>query len=530
MPPPTVDLRTLVNLEAQLQHDARLEPAGLVRRDAAIGQRLLAEGSLLAEGGLPADGLTAETARQRLGDRQFRAHLAEQWLDRVDDPSARTAAGEEPIGTGPRPGTRLQKGLDALGWALPLGGLVLGVGGANAVLAYDGKTPVNVLGFLGGFVGLQIVLLLIMLALLLTKRAGSGGLYRVVGWLSRTRVVDSLVGDSAKTLGHTVEDLRRLRASFADAERWRLFELAQRFGVAFNVGALAAVLYLVTFSDLAFCWSTTLEVQPKSMHELVRGLAAPWAWFAESAVPDQDVVMASRWVRLQKAFAGDWSLEDATTQSQRWWLFLVAALVTYGLLPRLLAWFGGRTAARRAVARATLDHGAFRQLFDRLIPPSIGFASPDPDAVGSDAPAVPNHARPADAMREDPARWLAWGRLAECADRVHSGIQRIPLTSTAPLAVGGTDLEDDLRVLDALRSERPARVVIALEAGQQPTKELMDFLSDVREALTDSTPVLLVLVVERNDSFEDADPDEREVWRRAIGARDDRYTWLETAS
>jgi hypothetical protein len=58
--------------------------------------------------------------------------------------------------------------------------------------------------------------------------------------------------------------------------KWAAMVSAQTFGVAFNVGALAAALYLVTFSDLAFSWSTTLSADIERGHRITSWLSAPW--------------------------------------------------------------------------------------------------------------------------------------------------------------------------------------------------------------------------------------------------------------
>ena len=47
-----------------------------------------------------------------------------------------------------------------------------------------------------------------------------------------------------------LRSMRSRRALYADVERWTLFGIAQRFGVAFNVGALLASLQTIAFSDL----------------------------------------------------------------------------------------------------------------------------------------------------------------------------------------------------------------------------------------------------------------------------------------
>src|SRR5690606_30702501 len=44
--------------------------------------------------------------------------------------------------------------------------------------------------------------------------------------------------------------------------RWQLLYWSQTSAVAFNVGALLTAFLLITFTDLAFGWSTTLAADP----------------------------------------------------------------------------------------------------------------------------------------------------------------------------------------------------------------------------------------------------------------------------
>ena len=150
-------------------------------------------------------------------------------------------------------------------------------------------------------------------------------------------------------------------------ERWLLTALTQRAALAFNLGALVATIYLVTVRALAFAWSTTLEVDPAVMTRFFQLMATPWRWLT-LAVPTRELVEASRY------FPGRSYDPDLLGD---WWPFLVAALVTYGLLPRvLLATYAAyrTTAARRALA---LDHGECAGVCERLLRPraSSGVAS-----------------------------------------------------------------------------------------------------------------------------------------------------------
>jgi hypothetical protein len=52
---------------------------------------------------------------------------------------------------------------------------------------------------------------------------------------------------------------------------------SQTAAVMFNVAGLGTALALVTFSDLAFGWSTTLDVPSVTASRIVQAIAAPRA-------------------------------------------------------------------------------------------------------------------------------------------------------------------------------------------------------------------------------------------------------------
>src|SRR5262249_54545019 len=113
---------------------------------------------------------------------------------------------------------------------------------------------------------------------------------------------------------------------FAPCEAWRLLTFTQLFGVAFNVSALVVTLGTVTFSDLAFAWSTPLEARPEAMHRLVAIIAAPWSWAAPDAVPSLELVRATQYFRLKSGVAGSYVRPGAVALYGAWWPFLAACV------------------------------------------------------------------------------------------------------------------------------------------------------------------------------------------------------------
>ena len=92
-------------------------------------------------------------------------------------------------------------------------------------------------------------------------------------------------------LAHASPDVARLfdrhaaRAAYRRFAKWQLLYWSQTAAVAFNVAALVAAIVLVTFSDLAFGWSTTLDADPAAVTRIVQAIAWPWATLAPGAVP-----------------------------------------------------------------------------------------------------------------------------------------------------------------------------------------------------------------------------------------------------
>ncbi len=153
--------------------------------------------------------------------------------------------------------------------------------------------------------------------------------------------------------------------------KWQLLYWSQTAAVMFNVAALVTAIMLVTFSDLAFGWSTTLDVDAAAVSRIVQAIAWPWAPFAPLAVPSPELVEQSQFFRLERA--------DVVAGSPRalgaWWPFTLFALVTYGLLPRLLLLALAAARLRAATGALLLEDSRVTALLDRMASPAIETAA-----------------------------------------------------------------------------------------------------------------------------------------------------------
>ncbi len=487
-------LAELVDLEARVAADQALDPEALRERDRKLHAALAPQG-------------------------EGRAALLVAWLE---------ALGAER----PRLGERVARAHRLLGALLVVLGLGMGWSAAALVLHFDGTRPVNVAAALAVLVLLQLALLLLL---------GLGAALRRIWPDLADRV--PLLGDLrdllrwaiaavSRTRGPTDTEaawrrLRSRRSLYRGVERWLLVGLLQRFGVAFNLGALACFAWLVTFSDLAFGWSTTLSLEAGSFGGGVRALAAPWGWFWPDAVPSAELVEATRYSRLEAAYAGasgGRAVDPGLVGG--WWRFLFAALTVYGLVPRVALLVAAERAAGRALRTLPLDTPDVDGVVRRLTVARVETAALAPEAHRPIESAGPHEHTP---ERTDRCVVVLWRDvpLSKAAVARYAR-DRFGASPEVSLAVG--DYEAEGRAVGLLGEGRHPVLVVA-EAWEAPDKAVRRFLKRAREGGPRDRPIVLGLVGEASgDDWTPADPAQVRVWRRHLALLEDPYLAVEAVS
>jgi hypothetical protein len=499
----------------------------LLRDDAELADDLV----VAARSGVPAacaaSGVDPGHARGRVDvDRALRERLAATLL------RAARATGAA------RVGPKVAAALGHVRLILIALGAMFGVGTATAVLHYDGKTPVNVVYFAGIFFALQLALLVILLVVLLLRPArdpdaGPGLAASLIRWL-----VTRFAGSNRGAIEGVLGVWRGRRGLYLSIERWTLFELAQGFGLAFNVAALITTLLLVTGTDLVFCWSTTLDVRDETVHSIASAFALPWSFLGDAVVP-LDVVRASRWVRMPGEFRGGLSMSEAAALAAQWWRYLVAGLIAYGLLPRLIATIFARIARMRALAHVGLDHAGYHSAFDRLLPHAAAWSGPEPDDIRGTAPVdrVETYLRAAPPPSSLAARTIviAWGSAGARREELAAVLAaKFAGTAEARVAAGTADVEDDARAIATARSRPFDRAIVVFAAGCQPNAEILAFLRELRTAMGGAKRIVVLVVASEAGAsgvthrFVDAESAELDIWRRSLASLADPFLAVDT--
>ncbi len=393
-------------------------------------------------------------------------------------------------------------------------GLVLGWCTAAALLAIGGSAGrVSIAACLALLVVLPFASCVVSVVLWLGSIAAARFPGRDAGERARgsarlLRLVLRLVPASTRLDVEAVLGRARAQAGlYAPLQRGQLMSWLSQAGLWFGCGALAATLGFVVFTDLAFGWSTTLDIAPERVQRVVAALARPWAGLWPEASPSLELVAATRHFRVT---AGSGAGATPPLVYGAWWPFLVMAIGCYAVLPRLLILpVVGGWLAREAERVLRFTPGASELVLSLTTPQLESRAERAEGPVGRAlAGMVPE---------VELRAWLARG---------DGGTRRQPLVvgwaeavAEATLRSGlGTDLRfvdaggrrtlaEDAAVVDEAR-QTGGPLVVAVRGHEPPILDLLDFLAALRRAVGAERPICVWLV--------GGSPADHQIWRRKL--------------
>lgn len=378
-------------------------------------------------------------------------------------------------------------------------GLIGGWALTRAVLYYTGDRPINIFNAIGLLVIPQILLLLLWLLTALPWRLPlfgtlqsalrllhPGRLARLAaGWFpQRSRQGLDVLWDSDNAL------------LMAPVVRWLLSFWSQLFSVWFNIGVLAAVFYLIAFSDLAFAWSTTLNLDNASFHRALTWLSWPWHSVFPDAVPGRELVEASRYYRLESGSFGADPASSPTLAAQLggWWPFLVAAVVCYGLLPRLLTLLVSWLRLRHHLGRALPRLPGAPELLARMNSPLVTTAALRPEHALVAEPLADTPGRPLSAATRIPCAIVGWSDALDSRDQFVPSLSALGLEPHSWSSAGGAcSIQQDSETIAALCRGADEAVAVIARAWEPPLLEFLDFLQSLRRQCDRRQPILVLL-------------------------------------
>ena len=496
----------LFDLEIQIMKDHEADPSELRRRDRKIGQQLESQ-------------------------KFNRRDLFLAWLKRIQAPGQTS------------PGQLFETGYRWLGRFLLLLGLISGAGTAASVLSYDGSKPVNVVNFFAVIIGAQLIMIFFFLLNSLPKIIkkyipGSGEFYNFIRELSylfsrlMAKIFEHLPSNQ---LNKRWADLQRLKVRqklYSSVEKWLAVSLTQRFGLAFNIGALAACLYLISFFDLAFAWNTTLDISSQAFHQAVRAIALPWSMLFPGDVPSLELVEASRYFRLDSEYINapvEASIPKAVVVGG-WWSFLVLSLICYGLIPRLLIFISAKLKLKSAFKKIPFHSADFESLYDRLTRPLF-----ETHAFGQEQKLNPvafsSESKSRLKLKGKNCTVIQWGDFKIAENELTTLIQqRFGWAIERMLTAGSLDYDQSnlaaIKSIETQKTDDP--ILLIVESWESPDASITYFLNQLRQAI--AVDRIMVIGLVSNNAQQKLKPPlltEWKIWKTGIAELADPYLRVE---
>jgi hypothetical protein len=429
-------------------------------------------------------------------------------------------------------------------------GYLIGAGLAFSFLIYSGTRPLNVSIYLGAFIIVQILVLLLLVG------------FSLVRWVNRSVVRTSLLyslvsgllvklllkfkSEALKKLSGTQRDSIQLAIGLAQGKKrvygslfyWPVFILSQVFGVGFNLGVLSATLLRVLGTDIAFGWQSTVQLSTQVVYDLVKLIAVPWSWSmpSEMAYPSLAQIEGSRIVLKD----GIYNL--ATQDLVSWWPFLCLAVLFYGLLPRITLLIVGLIAQNRALGKQEFNHSTCDQLMHRMETPRVSTEGRPPGAEREKHTAVDDAQPLKDSAIIEEDAVADKSVIALVPDDIFEEFSDDELNTVIHKTMGyhvqekiriGQEYQADRAVLDELSqkdwSDVLPNVLILQEAWQPPIQETLSFILYLRKALGENSRIEVGLIGKPGPDtiFTPVKQEDWDIWNKKIKIMGDPYLRLE---
>ncbi|CAA6819558.1 MAG: Unknown protein [uncultured Sulfurovum sp.] len=343
------------------------------------------------------------------------------------------------------------------GFALLLLGLFTGF----ALLSYSGKEPVNVIYLLLVMVGLPLLSMLLTVLSMFTGNLGAS----FFNHLSPLYYLEKIINffPFAKKI-----DFSALPFS-ATLSKWIFLQRLQLFSFLFALGLFFSLVLTIISKDIAFAWSSTLDIDPVAFQGVLAMLATPWQSFFPSAVPSLELVEVSHYFRLGEKL--DANMIQNADKLGAWWKFLAMATLTYALLLRLVFWFMMKLGFKAQLKKEVLAVVGVKKLLKEFETPFVSTQSFKQEKHLEVKEEVTIAA--SEVLADNYAYLLAWN-YSEKTLLLLQDHNKVEVTNRQ--VVGGRNsFSEDQRIVDGLEG----KILLYVKAWEPPTMDFMDFLTDV---------------------------------------------------
>jgi hypothetical protein len=338
--------------------------------------------------------------------------------------------------------------------------LLFGLLTGFTLLSYSGREPVNVIYLLLVMVGLPVLSIVLTLLSMYTGNFGA----KFFNHFSPLYYLEKIINFfyfSKKV------DLSKFSFS-SNLAKWIFLDRLQLFSFLFAIGLLVSLVLTVISKDIAFAWSSTLEIDTVAFQQALSHLATPWHALLPTAIPSLELVEVSHYYRLGEKL--DSNMIQNADKLGAWWKFLAMAMLVYAIALRLLLWIWVHLGLQRTLQKEFFEIvGVEKLLFEFKTP----FVSTQAQTIENHLDVLESKASAESDLALEYNAILGWNYSEP---NLHLIVDAFGVTAASLKIVGGKNtFNEDQAVI----GEVEQGVLVYVKAWEPPTMDFMDFLEDL---------------------------------------------------
>lgn len=386
-------------------------------------------------------------------------------------------------------------------------GFIFGLFSAIGLLSYNGSEPVNVIYFISVVVFVPIfTMTLTLFSMIRANRSKS-----VLVHLSPAFWMEKILALLPNKMGDGIKELK-INPLISN---WLIIKRSQLIALFFSIGLLVGLLGVVVTKDIAFAWSTTLQITPQMLYEFLDILSLPWSYFVPSAMPPIELIEHSQYFRLGDTLSQ--SMISHASSLGEWWRFLAFATIFYAIVLRFLMLIISSLGLDYAINKSLFMLDGAMRVLREINEPII-----NTNAINQEPLFIPHNGKYSQIDRDkneydyDVIQGLGmrYDELLVIADSMK-------LKAPKHFVVGGANsIEEDNIVI----SQSSKEVLLLVKAWEPPMMDFVDYLTD----LTDNKKVKRVVIMPigtLEDEYKTT-PNYIDIWANKLSLSQNNKVWL----
>jgi len=392
---------------------------------------------------------------------------------------------------------------------LGLFALIVGFITGMGLLSYSGQEPINIIYYLFFAMMLPLSSMLFSLFSAMSK----GRLFEFLTLLSPLYWIEKLF-----SFFSFKEQFDLFKKSIADnLQKWIFLNRLQLLSLLFSIGLFIALIFIVVSQDIAFSWSTTLDVDAKSFHDFLVALALPWREFFPSTIPSLELVEISQHYRLGVKL--DHSMVEHADKLGAWWRYLAMATLFYAIVLRSLFYLFSLFKLQKVLEQEFLNLDGVTRLLREFRTPFVSTKAPEKEKHLDIKEEQKTHVKELiDTIDDNYHNIVGWNFTSDEILLINDSKK---LNASSINSVGGNHtFEED----ESVAQEAKERVLLYVKSWEPPTMDFIDFLEElIANKRVEEIEVLLLGTLERGYSYSEK---ELAIWNRKIEGLGSRKVWV----